>query len=215
VIAHPDRHTLVSEDGDDAMVSAWTGVLGLREMQGFELADTPNIPVTRDTPFTFGARTVIVDVAAGAHTAGDLMIWLPKERVLFGGDLLIEDGVTLVVDGSSRVLLEQLARIDSLAPRIVVPGHGRIPDYPAVLVALTRCTMLTLRAHMRAAVDVGTPLSRALATLPPPDRDRPVSKPSRMRRDAERVYVEMEREAMQGSATERGTEAKAAASCPQ
>ena len=57
VIAHPDRRTLASEDGDDAMVSAWTGVLGLREMQGFAFADTPDVPITRDTTLVLSGRT--------------------------------------------------------------------------------------------------------------------------------------------------------------
>ena len=54
VIAHPDRRTLASEEGDDAMVSAWTGVLGLREMQGFAFADTPDVPITHDTTLVLG-----------------------------------------------------------------------------------------------------------------------------------------------------------------
>jgi hypothetical protein len=45
---------------------------------------------------------------------------------------------------------------------------------------------------MRAAVEHGVPMQRALATLPPPDQDRPVSLDSRRRRNAARVYVEEE-----------------------
>jgi len=37
-------------------------------------------------------------------------------------------------------------------------------------------------------------MSRALASLPPADRDRPVSRNSRVRRNAVRVYAELERE---------------------
>jgi hypothetical protein len=46
---------------------------------------------------------------------------------------------------------------------------------------------------MRAAVEHGVPMPRALATLPPPDEDRPVSLNSRRRRNAARVYVAEER----------------------
>ncbi|HXY30311.1 MAG TPA: MBL fold metallo-hydrolase [Gemmatimonadaceae bacterium] len=215
VIAHPDRHTSLSEDGDDAMVSAWTGVLGLHEMQGFELVDTPKIPVTHDTTLALGGRSVVIDVASGAHTPGDLLIWLPDERVLFAGDLLIEDGVTLVVDGSSATLLQQLSRIQALSPQIVVPGHGRIPARPDDLITETRCYILDLRARMREAVANGVSLSRALATLPPPDRDRPVSKASRARRNAERVYLELERDAVRAGAAKpvSETELSALAAC--
>jgi glyoxylase-like metal-dependent hydrolase (beta-lactamase superfamily II) len=194
VIAHPDRRTLASEDGDDAMVSAWTGVLGLREMQGFAFADTPDVPVTHDTTLVLSGRRFEIEVPGTAHTPGDLVIWLPDARVLFAGDLLIEDGVAMVVDGSSGGLLAALDRLEALRPVRAMPGHGRIPDDPIALIHQTRCEMLSLRAKMREDVQRGVSMSRALASLPPADRDRPVSRNSRVRRNAVRVYAEMEQE---------------------
>jgi glyoxylase-like metal-dependent hydrolase (beta-lactamase superfamily II) len=199
VIAHPDRRTLASEDGDDAMVSAWTGVLGLREMQGFAFADTPDIPVTHDTTLVLGGRTFDIQVPGTAHTPGDLVIWVPDARVLFAGDLLIEDGVAMVVDGSSSGLLAALDRLEALKPAAVMPGHGRIPDDPIALIHLTRCETLSLRTKMRDDVQQGVSMSRALASLPPADRDRPVSRNSRVRRNAVRMYAEMEQELLHSS----------------
>jgi glyoxylase-like metal-dependent hydrolase (beta-lactamase superfamily II) len=199
VIAHPDRRTLASEDGDDAMLSAWTGVLGLREMQGFEFADAPDVPITHDTALVLGGRTFEIQVPGTAHTPGDLVIWLPDARVLFAGDLLIEDGVAMVVDGSSGGLLAALDRLEALRPAAVMPGHGRIPDDPTALIHLTRCETLALRAKMRDDVQQGVSMSRALASLPPADRDRPVSRNSRVRRNAVRIYAEMEQELLHSS----------------
>lgn len=199
VIAHPDRRTLASEDGDDAMVSAWTGVLGLREMQGFAFADTPSIPVSHDTTMTLGGRTFEIEVPGTAHTPGDLVIWLPDARVVFTGDLLIEDGVAMVVDGSSGGLLRALDRIEALHPAQAMPGHGRIPGNPIELIHETRCETLALRATMRRDVQQGVSMSRALASLPPADRDRPVSRNSRVRRNAVRIYAEMEQELVHSS----------------
>ena len=120
------------------------------------------------------------------------MVWLPQERVLFAGDLLVEDGVTMVVDGSARALRRSLDLIDSLGPRVVVPGHGAIPPSPDALVARTRTYIIDLETDMRRAVEHSVPMQRALASLPPPDENRPVSLNSRRRRNAARVYVEEE-----------------------
>jgi len=201
VIAHPDRRTLASEDGDDAMVSAWTGVLGLREMQGFAFADTPDVPVTHDTTLVLSGRTFDIQVPGTAHTPGDLVIWLPDARVLFAGDLLIEDGVAMVVDGSSSGLLAALDHLEALRPSRAMPGHGRIPDDPIALIHQTRCETLSLRAKMRGDVQQGVSMSRALASLPPADRDRPVSRNSRVRRNAVRIYAEMEQELLHSTGT--------------
>ena len=152
--------------------------------------------MTESDTLRLGGRTIVIAAAGGGHSAGDLLVWLPRERVLFAGDLLIEDGVTMVVDGSAPALERGLAKIDSLRPRAAVPGHGAIPRNPAALVARTRAYITGLERDMRAAVERGVPMKRALDALPPPDLNRPVSLNSRRRRNAARVYVEEERRYM-------------------
>jgi cyclase len=139
---------------------------------------------------------MVISHPGAGHSAGDLLVWLPKERVLFAGDVLVEDGVSMVVDGSSGELLRVLDLVDSLGPVAVVPGHGAIPRRPAELVQRTRAYLTGLQAEMRAAVERAVPMRRALAALPPADSTRPVSLNSRRRRNAARVYVEEERKYM-------------------
>ena len=193
VIAHPDRRSLASDGGQDALLADWVRVVGLDAMRGFEFADTPDRPVTGTDTLRLGGRTVVINHPGAAHSAGDLTIWLPRERILFAGDLLIEDGVTMVVDGSSGELLRALRGIETLHPKTVVPGHGAIPARPAELVACTRHYIIGLRRDMKSAVEQGRPMGRALAALPPADATRPVSLNSRRRRNAVRVYLEEER----------------------
>jgi glyoxylase-like metal-dependent hydrolase (beta-lactamase superfamily II) len=196
VIAHPDTRTLQSEAGLDAAMIDWIRVVGLDAMRGFEYANTPDRPVTGTDTLRMGGRTIVLIHPGPAHTPGDLMVWLPQDRVLFAGDLLIEDGVTMLVDGQSPALLSALDRIDSLHPGVAVPGHGALPADPAALVQQTRAYVRGLRADMKRAVEKGIPMRRAMAEMPPADSARPVSLNSRKRRNAVRVYLEMEREVM-------------------
>lgn len=193
IIAHPNRSSLALEGGKDALLADWVRVVGLDAMRGFEFADTPDRPVTGTDTLRLGGRTVVVAHPGAAHSAGDLTIWLPREQIMFAGDLLVEDGVTMVVDGSSGELLQALRGIDRLRPKIIVPGHGAIPPRPAELVASTRDYILGLRRDMKSAIEHGLPMGRALASLPPADETRPVSLNSRRRRNAVRVYLEEER----------------------
>jgi glyoxylase-like metal-dependent hydrolase (beta-lactamase superfamily II) len=193
VIAHPDRRVLASEGGEDALVADWVRVVGLDAMRGFEFANKPDRPVRGTDTLRLGGKTLVIHHPGAAHSAGDLTVWLPGERVLFAGDLLIEDGVTMVVDGNSGTLLQALAAIEKLNPRAAVPGHGAIPSDPMRLVDTTRSYLMGLRAAMRSAVERGVPMGRALAHLPPADETRPVSLNSRRRRNAVRVYLEEER----------------------
>ena len=196
VIAHPDANILAAEGGPDQMVADWDQVVGLQEMLGFEFANVPDHPVSGIDTLALGGRTIVLWHPGAAHSAGDLMVWIPAERVLFTGDVLVEDGVTMVVDGNSTVLLQVLDAIEQLQPRMIVPGHGRIPSDPNALVDSTRRYITALRAAMRTAVENNVPMRRALSSLPPADENRPVSLNSRVRRNANRVYLEMERDVM-------------------
>jgi glyoxylase-like metal-dependent hydrolase (beta-lactamase superfamily II) len=194
VVAHPDRRTLAAEGGDDALRENWTAVVGRDAMRGFAFADRPDRPVETLDTLRVGDRTLVVFATGPAHTPGDLLVWLPAERVLFAGDILIEDGVTMIVDGATPVLLRALDAIERLNPAVAVPGHGAIPGEPRRLVDSTRSYVQALRAEMHAAVERGVPMRQALAPLPPPDSLRPVSLNSRRRRNAVRAYLEAERE---------------------
>jgi len=196
IIAHPDANVLAAEGGPDQMVADWDQVVGLQEMLGFEFANVPDRPVLGSDTLRLGARRVVVWHPGNAHSPGDLMLWLPDDGILFSGDVLVEDGVTMVIDGSSRELLAVLDAIEQLHPNVIVPGHGRVASNPQALIDSTRSYVTALRAAMRTAVEGGVPMRRALAPLPPADENRPVSLSSRLRRNANRVYVEMEREVM-------------------
>lgn len=196
VIAHPDTRTLAAEAGESSLVAGWGRVVGSKAMRGFAFANTPDRRVTDTDTLRLGGRVLVLHHPGAAHSAGDLTVWLPEDRVLFAGDLLIEDGVSMVVDGDSRVLLAALDGLDSLHGRIVVPGHGAIPASPGPLIEATRGYLIGLQREMRAAVEGGVPMQRALARMPPADTTRPVSLPSRRRRNAVRVYLEEERRYM-------------------
>jgi glyoxylase-like metal-dependent hydrolase (beta-lactamase superfamily II) len=196
VIAHPDTHVLAIEAGPDQMLADWDQVVGLQEMLGFEYANVPDWPVTGRDTLRLGTERIWFIHPGAAHSAGDLMLWLPGERILFSGDVLMGDGVTMVVDGSSGAMLAALDLIDSLKPKIIVPGHGPIERDPAALTGRTRQYLTDLRGAMGRALDQGLTLRKAIETLPPPDSDRPVSLASRKRRNAVTVYLELERAKM-------------------
>ena len=196
VIAHPDKRTLASEGGEDALIADWVRVVGLDAMRGFEFANAPDRPVTAADTLRLGGTTIVIAHPGGGHSPGDLIVWLPREAVLFAGDVLVEDGVSMVVDGNSSELLRALDTVSGMRPRVVVPGHGAIPARLAELIGRTRDYLTGLQAEMRAAVERGVPMRRAMASLPPADETRPVSLNSRRRRNAVRVYVEEERKYM-------------------
>jgi len=61
-----------------------------------------------------------------AHTASDVIVFLPEKGVLFAGDIVFRQCTPMGWDGSYAQWLAALDAIVDLAPQVVVPGHGPI-----------------------------------------------------------------------------------------
>ncbi len=63
-----------------------------------------------------------------AHTAGDLLVHLPAERIVFTGDILFRLCTPIGWEGTYERWIAALDRIVALAPDTIVPGHGPLCD---------------------------------------------------------------------------------------
>jgi len=61
-----------------------------------------------------------------AHTVGDATVFLPKERVLFAGDLAFHYVTPLAFQGHVGNWIKAADRILGLDAEVIVPGHGPI-----------------------------------------------------------------------------------------
>ncbi|MDJ0786326.1 MAG: MBL fold metallo-hydrolase [Myxococcota bacterium] len=59
-----------------------------------------------------------------AHTAGDVIVHLPAEAVVFAGDILFHQCTPLGWEGTFDGWVAALERILALDPEVIVPGHG-------------------------------------------------------------------------------------------
>ncbi|MEZ5706921.1 MAG: MBL fold metallo-hydrolase [Burkholderiaceae bacterium] len=63
----------------------------------------------------------------GAHTPGDLMVWLPQHKVVFSGDVVYLDRMLGIFPFShTGRWMDSLQALQALKPTLVVPGHGRV-----------------------------------------------------------------------------------------
>lgn len=73
-----------------------------------------------------GARRVELIHVGPAHTTNDVVVWLPDERVLFAGDVVLSGATPFTLMGSVRGTLSAIERLRGLDPRTVVCGHGPV-----------------------------------------------------------------------------------------
>ncbi len=79
-----------------------------------------------------GGRTVDLVEVGPAHTAGDILVHLPRENVIFTGDILFINGTPLVWDGPVSNWIAACDRILALDCSVIVPGHGPLTDASGV-----------------------------------------------------------------------------------
>jgi cyclase len=114
-----------------------------------------------------GVRVELLHLGPAAHTTNDTAVWLPEQRVLFTGDLVMSGVTPFCVMGSVSGSLAALDHMRRLDPLVVVPGHGPVGG-PEVLDA-NEAYFHWLRDLARRGVTAGaTPLELARATGPGP-----------------------------------------------
>jgi len=71
-----------------------------------------------------GLKIVLVPIGQKAHTADDVFVYLPDEKILFAGDLVMNGRVTSNRDGSVIGSLKALNMINEKKWDVLIPGHG-------------------------------------------------------------------------------------------
>ncbi|MEU3524169.1 MBL fold metallo-hydrolase [Streptomyces sp. NPDC038707] len=61
-----------------------------------------------------------------AHTRNDTVVWLPRQRVLFAGDVVMSGATPFCLTGSVAGSLAVIERLRALGPETVVSGHGPV-----------------------------------------------------------------------------------------
>jgi Zn-dependent hydrolases, including glyoxylases len=115
----------------------------------------PNIVFDRELTIWMGKREVRIMHLGAGHTKGDTIAWLPKERVLFSGDLVEEGATPYCGDAHLAEWPQTLERLLALKPRRLVPGRGDALMTPAACERAIRGTQAFVKelfAHARKGV---------------------------------------------------------------
>jgi cyclase len=152
----PDSTTIVAHERTragllaDFLLTATPPIWSPSPDWGITRVRPPSVTIQDQAALHAGTRRIeLRHPGYAAHTPGDVVAWLPEERVLFTGDLLFHRVTPLVFMGSvpgARRSLDWLAGFDA---SVVVPGHGPLipgAELPNVLAAHERYYTFVQRA---------------------------------------------------------------------
>jgi glyoxylase-like metal-dependent hydrolase (beta-lactamase superfamily II) len=192
VIAHTSARADMLARGGDHLASLKTE---LREKLD---GTVPTLPTRwlggNDETLNLGGTVVEVKHRGGAHTPGDLMVWLPQQKIAFSGDIVYADRMLGVIPVShTGRWLQSFAALEALQPARIVPGHGDVCELPKAQ-AQTRDYLQALRTHMKKAVDDGTEIGAAIKTFDARPWQGLLNAAELHPGNASRTYLELERE---------------------
>ena len=89
-----------------------------------EIVFTPPTQTLRDKMTLYrGGREIQLHYFGRAHTGGDLAIYLPAEKIVFTGDMML-GGISYMGDGYVAEWADTLQGLKGLDIELVLPGHG-------------------------------------------------------------------------------------------
>ncbi|WP_339951499.1 MBL fold metallo-hydrolase [uncultured Albimonas sp.] len=106
----------------------------LHEVMGskFDFSDVRYAPPTETfsgrRDLQVGALRVELHELGPAHTAGDVVAWIPERRVAFTGDLVFNGGAPILWAGPVGNWIRACELMLSWEAEIIVPGHGPVGD---------------------------------------------------------------------------------------
>jgi cyclase len=153
------------------------------------MAENPGVEIVLPT-ITFndrltlysGKRAIDIRYLGRGHTSGDIVVYLPTERIVVSGDLVIWPvpyvGSPQSHPGEWSTTLEKLL---ALNPAVIVPGHGPVLRDDAYVKSLVRL-FATIRDQVNAAVARGETLGQARKSVNLDELQKLFAGDSRMRK---------------------------------
>jgi glyoxylase-like metal-dependent hydrolase (beta-lactamase superfamily II) len=116
-----------------------------------------------------GDKDVVLKQVGPAHTAGDILAYVPEDRLIFTGDILFIEGHPILWAGPVGNWIQACDYMLGLELENVVPGHGPITDKRGV--QAVRDYLTYVRDEARRRFDAGMPAEEAALDISLTDFD--------------------------------------------
>ncbi|HKE02375.1 MAG TPA: MBL fold metallo-hydrolase [Planctomycetota bacterium] len=188
-IAQAERDAAAAKD-PDARARAENMARSDREILAAVEAKRPApIPTkTFDTQLVLGGGRAEIRFLGRGHTDGDAVLFLPKEKVVFLGDLFANRVFPGMGDARIAEWIETLGKIRELGATRYVPGHGPVgtADDFGRFVEYLRWLRATVAEH----ASTGKTLEETKAAVRLPPELASWALPERLDANVERAYAE-------------------------
>ena len=159
----------------------------------------PEITFTNRMVLFHGDKEIHL-IPVGGHTPATVVVYLPNEKLLFSGDVVVTNRPPFLSQGDTREWLQALTYLRKLRYDILIPGHGEPTgkEAPETMSEFLRMVRRKVRSAYRAGMskaDTARSLSHLIRYWPIPPFEKPKAD-RRFKSGLGRVWNEVRAEAM-------------------
>jgi glyoxylase-like metal-dependent hydrolase (beta-lactamase superfamily II) len=169
-------------------------VLGLKP-DAIPIPNPPDRILDGSAELDLGGLKIKLLQFGAAHTPGPLVVHIPKDKVVYAGDILYSGRLLAVIDGGNvKTWIKTFDALKQFGDATFIPGHSK----PAKLSSFdfsTREYLVLLRDHMAKAVEQGKDQQDAMASLNQSRFSKLANYQELAGRNASFAYLEAEAEA--------------------
>jgi glyoxylase-like metal-dependent hydrolase (beta-lactamase superfamily II) len=162
IIASQDTYDLIVERGEADKASEIGRFPRLfRAVESVPGLTWPTMAFKGEMTLWLGTLEVRLMQVGRGHSKGDTIVWLPKDRILFSGDLIEYGATPYCGDAYYKAWPATLDALEALAPAKAVPGRGAAlvtPEQVKDGIDGTRAFVSELYDHVARAVAEGKDL---------------------------------------------------------
>jgi cyclase len=160
IVAHEATLEILRESG----AQFWQEAAKARADVAASRLKLPDIVYSERMAFEDPGHRIELRWPGPAHTLGDTVVWLPREKILFTGDMCVNGSFNYVHDSILLKWIPALEALKSLGAVKVCPGHG--PMGGPEVIADQEAYFVALRVGVRGLVDQGLTSEQAVAAGP-------------------------------------------------
>ena len=123
-----------------------------------------------------------------AHTRGDILTYLPDDKLMYAGDVATNAGAPFTMDGYPASWVSVLEKLEALDVETIVPGHGPVGDKG--MATTEREFLAGLTSETRKRLDSGMSVEKAVADITVPGFES-WSEGEGFETSVERLYLEL------------------------
>ena len=158
IIAHEEALHEIQENKAALMETA---LAQTRDKMFLTRVVEPDETFTDKKVIMLGGKRIELLKLGPAHSPGDIMVWLPQDKLIITGDMAFHQRLLPVFEHTDTAgWIETWKKFEALQAKYVIPGHG-VPTNMAEVRKYTRDYLVYMRREIAKLIDAGGTLNDA------------------------------------------------------